>query len=237
MVRIIEEREDLLVIDKPAGLIVHSDGRTQEPSLAEWIAERYPAQRDIGEWISPQGERVPLAGIAHRLDRSTSGVMLVAKTKGMYDYLKEEFKARRIEKIYCAYVYGHMEEKEGTIVAEIMRSSTPPRRWYARPCELDDKRAAITEWKLIENIGAGDEAAAYLELYLKTGRTHQIRVHMASIGHAVVADSLYAPDKPAILGFTRPALHAHQITLTLPDGQTPVFQAPPPPDFQNASKT
>lgn len=237
MPRVIAETDEILVLDKPAGLIVHSDGRTEEPSVADWILQNYPALEGVGEpWISPQGERVTLPGIVHRLDRTTSGVMLVAKTGAMYAYLKMEFKERRVEKIYRAYVYGRMgaeeadsnSSRQGRIVAEIKRSSNPPRRWYSRPCEENNVCAAITDWKLLKQL----KDAAYLEVRPRTGRTHQIRVHLASIGHPIVADHLYAADCPLLLGFTRPALHATSISVAL-DGKRETFQAPLPLDFRS----
>jgi 23S rRNA pseudouridine1911/1915/1917 synthase len=257
-IKIIDETDDLLVLDKPAGLIVHSDGRTREPSVADWLLEQYPALAVVGEpWISPQGESIVLPGIVHRLDRMTSGVMLIAKTADMYAYLKQEFRARRVEKIYLAYAYGHMESEEGRIVAEIARSSEAPRRrlalrphldflkqeyplrksrrWYARPCEESDKRAAITEWKLLKNLEAD---AAYLEVRPRTGRTHQIRVHLASIGHPVIGDPLYSCDRASSEELLGPAgrmyLHAYNISLTFPDGRHATFAAPLPPDFQKS---
>ncbi len=228
MPTIIAETGDLLVLNKPAGLIVHSDGRTAEPSVADWILEKYPKLVDVGEsWTSPQGEVIPLCGIVHRLDRGTSGVLLVAKTNEMYAYLKTEFKERRVEKVYRAFVYGQMEQAEGRIVAEIARTSEPPKKWYAKPCDESDIRAAITDWKLLENL---PEDAAYIEVHPRTGRTHQIRVHLASIGHPIVADHLYAEGKAHILGFQRPALHAYSISVVL-DGKKATFIAPLPPDF------
>ena len=232
-IRIIAETEELLVLNKLAGLIVHSDGRTQEPSLADWIVEKYPALADVGEpWISPQGERVLLPGIVHRLDRTTSGVMLIAKTPEVYTYLKNEFKERRIEKTYRAIVYGHMDASDGKIVAEIMRSSEAPKRWYSQPCDGDDKRAAITDWRLLKHLTDPEtgELASYVEIYPRTGRTHQIRVHFASIGHPIVADHLYAADRAPMLGFNRPALHAYSISVVL-KGEKATFVAPLPPDF------
>lgn len=232
--QVLAETDEVLAIDKPAGLIVHSDGRTVEPSVAEWLLEQYPELASVGEpWISPQGERVLLQGLVHRLDRTTSGVMIIAKTAEVYAYLKNEFKERRVEKLYRAFVYGHMELEKGKIVAEIMRSAEPPRRWYARACEESDKRAAITEWRLLKKLEEpGGEAASYIEAEPKTGRTHQIRVHLASIGHPVVADHLYAPDHAPILGFTRPALHAYHISLEL-SGARATFTAPLPQDFNS----
>jgi 23S rRNA pseudouridine1911/1915/1917 synthase len=226
--RIIEENELLIAIDKPAGLIVHRDGRTYEPSLAEWIGEKFPKLRGIGEWISPQGEHIALNGLVHRLDRTTSGVVLAAKTQDMFDYLKQEFKERRVEKKYLAWVYGKMSD-EGTICAEIMRSTTTPKRWYAEARESTNPRVAITSWRVVESL----DDATLLEVIPKTGRTHQIRVHLASIDHPIVGDHLYASDFAPILGFTRPALHAASISLILPYPAT--YEAQLPQDFVNAS--
>lgn len=231
---IIAETDELLAVSKPAGLIVHSDGRTEESSLAEWLIERYPFLENIGEpWVSPQGERVRIAGLVHRLDRTTSGVLLAAKTPEMFAYLKGEFKARRVEKTYRALVYGHVEADSGRIVAEIMRSSEPPKRWYARPCEENDIRAAITDWQVLKRLEIGGEPISYLELSPKTGRTHQLRVHLASIGHPIVADHVYAPER-ARLGFERPMLHAYSISVVLPNGKRRDFLAPLPDDFVRA---
>lgn len=218
--RIIAETNDLIVIDKPAGLISHRDGRNLEPSLAEWLIEHYPAQRDVSAvWVSPQGEQVPLGGLVHRLDRGTSGVILAARTDEMWAYLKNEMKERRVEKVYRALVYGHLEQDEGKIVAEIMRSAVPPKRWYARPCKEDDKRAAITEWKVLKRFEEEGNHVSYIEAKPITGRTHQIRIHFASIGHPVVCDPLYAAQHLQLFGLTRPALHAHLISFTLPSGE------------------
>ena len=237
MPRIIAENEWLFAIDKPAGLIVHSDGRTEEASLAQWLIERHPYLEDIGAWISPQGVSYPVAGIVHRLDRTTSGVVLAAKTHEAYDYLKKEFKERRIKKSYRAYVYGTLPQK-GRIVAEIMRSSAAPKRWYARPCDEDDIRAAITEWNVLgTRTDVSGEVASYLEVMPLTGRTHQLRVHFSSIGHPIVSDHLYASDRKPLFGFTRPALHAYSISLTLPDGTRADYSEPLPEDFDPGSSS
>ncbi len=228
---VIAETDDVLVLNKPAGLITHSDGRTVEPSVAEWITDRYPMLADVGEpWVSPQGEKVRVCGLVHRLDRTTSGVLVAAKTNKVFTYLKGEFKERRVEKTYHALVHGRMEGA-GTIVAEIARTGTVPKRWYAKPRDQSHSRAAITEWRVIKNFEVDGAPVTYLELTPKTGRTHQLRVHLTSIGHPMVGDHLYAPDRPTLLGFTRTALHAYSISLTLA-GEPQTFTAPLPADFE-----
>jgi 23S rRNA pseudouridine1911/1915/1917 synthase len=237
---VIYEDADVIVLDKPAGLIVHSDGRTEEPSLADWLVERYPSLRGVGEpWTSPQGQVVDRPGIVHRLDRTTSGVMAVAKTQEAYAFLKDEFHERTVAKEYRAYVYGHPKEDRGVIEAEIVRIRAIPPRWgVARPGESKPGRVAVTEWEMLargEDEETG-EAVSLLAVRPKTGRTHQIRVHLKSLHHPVIADMLYAKGRPALLGFTRPALHAFSLTLTLPSGERQTFEAPFPADFIEAER-
>lgn len=228
---VIAETSYLLAVAKPAGLITHRDGKNEEPSLSEWVGEQYPELRGVGgAWVSPQGESIPLNGVAHRLDKQTSGVVLVAKDDETFAALRAEFKARRVKKTYLAYVHGHMDE-EGEIVAEIARTTEVPKRWYAKPCAKEHPRAAITEWKLVRHLsGKGGEPASLLEVEPKTGRTHQIRVHLSSIGHPILADHLYGEGKIPLLGFTRLALHALRVEFTL-YGEHLVVEAPLPGNF------
>jgi 23S rRNA pseudouridine1911/1915/1917 synthase len=233
MPHVIAETSDYLVLDKPAGIICHRDGRTIEPSVAEWLAQQYPETRGVGgSWVSPQGEVIPLCGLVHRLDRTTSGVLVVARTQALWDHLKTEFKERRVEKTYHALVYGHLQEEQGRIVAEIARSTVSPKRWYAKACEETHVRAAVTEWRLIaRGVTPNGEAYSYLEMYPRTGRTHQIRVHLAFAGHPLIADHLYEPEQVPLLGFTRPALHARALSFVMPSGERVHYQAPLPSDF------
>lgn len=235
---VIYEDENLVVLNKPAGLIMHSDGRTEEPSVADWLLARYPGSETIGEpWTSPQGEVIARPGIVHRLDRGTSGVIVVAKNQETYLFLKEQFQSRTANKKYRAFVYGQPKEDGGTIEAEIVRiRSTPPRWGVARKGEEKKHRAAITEWNVLGRAidPESGEKVSYLEARPKTGRTHQIRVHFKHLNHPVVCDPLYAKGRPCLLGFERPALHAFSLTLTMPSGEKKTFEAPLPGDFDTA---
>lgn len=237
---ILYEDADTLVINKPAGLIVHSDGRTEEPSVAAWVLAHYPALAQVGEpWTSPQGEVIERPGIVHRLDRDTSGVMILAKTQEAYLFLKEQFQDRSTEKVYRAFVYGHPSRDQGTIEAEIVRIRTLPPRWgVAREGEGKKHRAAVTEWRVLARAidQEANEKVSYLEARPKTGRTHQIRVHFKHLNHPVICDKLYAKGRPCLLGFVRQALHASSLTIVLPSGPRYTFEAPLPEDFTAALK-
>jgi len=233
---ILYEDNDIIVVNKPAGLIVHSDGRTEEFSVADWVAKKYPEARGVGEdWVSPQGENIPRPGIVHRLDRTTSGVMVLAKTQEAFLHLKKQFQTRVIEKTYDALVYGHPKQGGGVIELEIGRTKAKPRRWIAQFAH-GKKRSAITEWKVRGRYTDPEtkEAIAHLEASPKTGRTHQIRVHLKAIHHPIVCDHLYAGKRPCILGFERPALHARSLTFVLSSGEQKTFETPPPDDFSRA---
>lgn len=243
---VIYEDDEVLVINKPAGLIVHSDGRTEEPSVALWIAEHYPKTVGVGEpWTSPQGQVIDRPGIVHRLDRTTSGVMIIAKTQAAHEFLKAQFQGREVTKEYRAFVYGHPKGDGGVIEAEIRRTRTNPPRWTAEGGDYAKRRAAITEWKVVrqgydKNLHVGHanlgESVSELAVFPRTGRTHQVRVHLLYIHHPVIGDHLYAPERPALLDFTRPALHAYRLTLTLPTGVKKTFEAPFPADFIKAEE-
>jgi 23S rRNA pseudouridine1911/1915/1917 synthase len=224
--KVVAENAWLIAIDKPAGLIVHSDGRTEEPTLVDWLLERWPGLKDVGEpWLSPQGEMIARPGIVHRLDRTTSGVMLIAKTQEAWEYLRAEFQARRVEKKYLALVHGALGG-EGRISAEIDKGGTP-KKWFAKDCPADSKRAAITDWKSLEV----RENVTLVEAMPRTGRTHQLRVHFAHIGHPIVGDHIYGAGLPT-LGFERVMLHAHSIALTLPSGERNEYLAHRPAEFE-----
>lgn len=234
-IEVIYEDDDILVVHKPEGLMVHGDGRSTESTLADWLLEQYPDMKDVGEpWEDADGKRIVRPGIVHRLDRDTSGVMVVAKTSESYEHLKGQFKERRVEKTYHTVVYGNIKEDEGLIDKPIGKSNKDFRRFSAQPKARGTMRDAVTEYRVIGR--AADKSACYLEVRPKTGRTHQIRVHMKAIHHPVVCDPLYAEGRECLFGLKRLALHAFALTFVTPSGEEETFTAPLPPEFERVQK-
>jgi len=230
---ILYEDGDMLVLNKPAGLVVHPDGRTVEPSVSEWFASAYPDSKDVGESIEKtSGEIIERAGVVHRIDRDTSGILLLAKTKEGYECLKDQFQHRQVEKIYQAFVYGNIKEDRGTINLPIGRSTSNFKQWSAERGARGEKREAITYFQVLKR--AKDKDWTFVEAKPKTGRTHQIRVHFKAIQHPVVSDKLYAPKNKGLLGFKRLALHARSITFNTVFGKPLTIEAPYPEDFKQA---
>ena len=246
---VLYEDKDILAINKPAGLVVHSDGKTTEPTLVDWLLKRYPetspvrdregSQREfisngiknVGEsWQSPKGQEILRSGIVHRLDRETSGVMLVAKTEQAFKTLKEQFQNHEIKKTYHAFVYGKMKVKKGTINRPIGRSNKDFRMWSAQRGARGEMRDAVTEYIVLNT----KEGYSFVEVHPKTGRTHQIRVHFKAISNPLVSDSLYAPGRENTIGFKRLALHSHEVEFKGPDGKSHTVKAPYPEDFEKA---
>lgn len=231
-VAVIYEDEDLIAVNKPAPLVVHNDGKTKEPALTDWIRSNYPAIVGVGEPARYDGKEFDRPGIVHRLDRETSGVLVIAKTSESFEFLKEQFQEHFVEKVYRAFAYGTLKEKAGTIDAPIGRSARDFRMWSAGSDTRGRVRPARTSYKVLQS-GRG---ASYMELYPKTGRTHQIRVHMKSIKHPVVCDKLYAKRRECLLGFNRQALHAYSLKVKNSAGMTIFLEAPLPQDFERATR-
>ena len=236
---ILYEDEDILAINKPAGLVVHGDGRstslttskTKERTLVDWLLQKYPGIINVGEpGRTASGETILRSGIVHRLDRETSGVMLVAKTEKAFQNLKEQFQKHEIEKIYHAFVFGELKKRQGTIDRPIGRSSKDFRMRSAQRGARGEMREAITEYKVI----SANKNYSFVEVSPKTGRTHQIRVHFKAINYPLVSDSLYAPNCENSLGFKRLALHSYQITFADIKGVSHTVTAPYPEDFDKA---
>ena len=184
----IYENKDYIVINKPAGLLTHGADHIKEITLADQLLKKYPELIKIGEDpIRP--------GIVHRLDRQVSGLLVVAKTQKMFEHLKSQFKNRKIIKIYNALVYGKIEKDEDEINFPIKRSSKG-NKMAALPATTKGEltiegRRAITNFEIIKKF----INYTLLKVRIKTGRTHQIRVHMTAYGHPIVGDDLYSTKK------------------------------------------
>lgn len=232
-IEVIFENDDLLVINKPSGIAVHRDGKNTEDTLAEWLLETRPDIASVGEAVVLNNTQVLRPGIVHRIDKDTSGLLLIAKSNEYLDFLKQQFKTRRIKKTYFAFVYGIPADVRGIIDRPIGRSAGNIRKWATGKEVRGITREARTRYKVIET-GSG---VSLLEVWPETGRTHQIRVHLASIGHPIIADPLYAPKRSGKLGFRRLALHARGLFVPLPKGKEKVFEAPFPADFVKARES
>ena len=171
-VPVIYEDENILAVNKPAGLVVHSDGRTKEETLTDWVLARYPAFTDIGGLHTlDSGRYVPRAGILHRLDRETSGVIVIVKNDETFNFLQRQFLYHSIEKVYNAFVIGTPDPSEGEIDTPIGRSRSDFRQWTVGEEARGTLRPASTRYRVLS---VGGEYAL-LELTPKTGRTHQLR--------------------------------------------------------------
>ena len=215
---IIYEDDDLLVVDKPAGMTVHPAPGHPGHTLVNAILSHYPHLADISDSLRP--------GIVHRLDKDTSGLMLVAKNRAAQANLVNQFKARSIVKAYLALVKGKLTPESGIIEAAIGRD---PRN-RQRMAVVSRGREARTEYRVIKYIGD----YTLLEVTPETGRTHQIRVHLAAIGYPVVGDPVYGVKSPYL---SRQFLHACRLGFKLPStGEYVEFTSELPPDLAQALK-
>jgi 23S rRNA pseudouridine1911/1915/1917 synthase len=218
-VPVVYEDGDLVVVDKPADLVVHPGPGHEHGTLVHGLLARYPEIAGVGDPMRP--------GIVHRLDRGTSGLLLVARTQHAYDELVDALRAHDVSRRYDALVWGHFEVQRGLIDAPIGRSQ---RRRTAMTV-ASDGREARTHYEVRE-IWSNPAPCSLLRCELETGRTHQIRVHLAAIGHAVVGDERYGGAKPAIPA-ARPMLHAAELELTHPVTGEPLHvTSPRPADFE-----
>jgi 23S rRNA pseudouridine1911/1915/1917 synthase len=226
---ILYEDETVLAIDKPSGMMVHTDGRSLEPTVVDWVRENYPELEEVGETqLLQNGEEIKRPGIVHRLDRETSGVLLIAKTQEMFLCLKQQFQEHTIEKEYRAFVHGVIKEDSLVIDRAIGKSSGDFRKWSAQRGARGKMRDARTDIEVIKR----GEGATYIKALPRTGRTHQIRVHLKAIHHPVLCDPLYGfkdTSCPAVLG--RLALHACSVTFTSLEGKSVTVTTGEPASF------
>lgn len=219
--RIVHEDAHLVVVDKPVGVAAHPSLGWEGPSVVEHLAA-------AGVAVSTSGA-AERQGVVQRLDVGTSGLMVVAKSEIAYSVLKQAFRDRTVDKVYHALVQGHPDPFAGTIEAPIARH--PGSDW--KMAIVEGGRHSVTHYETLE----AHRAATLLEVHLETGRTHQIRVHMAAIGHPCVGDPLYGAD-PVLaqrLGLVRQWLHAVRLGFTHPTtGEYVTFDSPYPEDLAHA---
>lgn len=210
---ILYEDASVIAVNKPAGLIVHAGAGAHSGALVNRLVHHFTTLSNVGGELRP--------GIVHRLDKGTSGVLLVARDDSSHQALAQQFSGRTVEKTYLALVHGRVEKQTGRINTPIERD---PVRRIRMSTRTGTGRAALTEFGVLRRF----EKFTYLEVRIHTGRTHQIRVHLSSIGHPVAGDRLYgAPPAERVF------LHAHQITFVSPATCQPVkVEAPLPEDLQ-----
>ena len=290
-IKILYEDKYILAIDKPSGISVHHDGRSKEKTITDWVLKNYPKLKGVGEPIKisktseeaqnfsscalprvrggtlgdKNFELLSRPGIVHRLDKETSGVLIIVKNKKAFAYFNKQFMERRIKKTYVAIVSGWVNPPaggdHGIVNKPIGRSPSDFRRRLAGRGARGELREAITEYKVLKRFTAPAEHKtessenfhscalprvrggtlgdvnfqnsplnkfSYLEIHPKTGRTHQIRVHMKYLNHPIVCDSLYAPNNPCPKNINRLALHAKSIEFENPKGKIIKIESPLP---------
>ncbi len=213
------ENDDLVVINKPAGMVVHPAAGHQQGTLVNAVLAHDPELEGIG------GEQRP--GIVHRLDKNTSGLILVAKNDFTLRWLQDQFRMRKVRKVYLALSDGHPPTPTGRIEAAIGRDPSQ-RKQMAIVSEVKG-RSAVSEYRVLEQF----PEHTFFEVHPETGRTHQIRLHLAMIGCPIVADKIYGHRNPS-LPLERHFLHAARLTILLPGEETPrTFESPLPEDLQS----
>jgi 23S rRNA pseudouridine1911/1915/1917 synthase len=222
---VIYEEPEFAVVLKPAGLIVHRPrlrkGNSDEAALTDWLLQKYPEVGTVGDDPSER------PGIVHRLDKETSGVLIVPRTEEAFRFFKEQFQAHTIKKTYLAVVHGELPET-GTVDRAIgIKDGSVKRSVHSEKFA----KPAVTKFRRIRSWEEGGTAFSLAEVFPETGRTHQIRVHLASIAHPIVGDPLYGKKKEPVWA-TRLMLHAAALEFTAPSGRTLRIEAEMPREFE-----
>ena len=214
---ILYQDADVVIVNKPCGMVVHPAAGNEDRTLVNALLYHVRDLSGIG------GEMRPV--IVHRLDKDTSGLILIAKNDKAHAALSEQFKERSMEKHYRAVAFGHFPDDSGLIDAPIARHPVDRKKMAVVP----DGKPSRTEWKVLEQL----KSATYLDVHLLTGRTHQIRVHMHSIGHPLLGDGIYAPNLKTSVHIPRLMLHAYSLAFTHPTtGERMTLCAPLPEKFE-----
>jgi RluA family pseudouridine synthase len=218
-IKILYEDANILAIDKPSGVLTCPAERNKEESVFDLLLTKYPKLE-----------------LVHRLDKETSGVLLFAKNKKGHEFLKKQFVNREIKKTYVTIVNGWVKNDHGVINKPIGRSPADFRRRLAGRGARGEMREAITEYKVLKRFEVSKNKYTYLEVKPKTGRTHQIRVHLKFLSHPVVCDLLYNPNGLCPKEISRMALHAKSIEFTDLKGKTIKVESPIPKEFGKVVK-
>lgn len=236
---VLYEDENVVVVNKPAGLTVHPSDNESDKTLVNGLLAKYPEIKSVGESsIRP--------GIVHRLDKDTSGIMIVAKNNDAYQFLKNQFQAKKSIKKYIALVAGDVRKEDGIISFPIARKRKLPTKQVAVKNESQARgkiREAVTEYKVVRRIDVNGKVFTLLEVTPKTGRMHQIRVHFSAIGHPLAGDLKYgSKNVVSIAGLDRQFLHAKSLEIEVPIGKDGTlgkkmtFEAPLPDDLKKFIK-
>lgn len=216
--QVVAADDDVIVIDKPAGLVVHPGAGHRESTLVHGLLARYPEIAEVGEPARP--------GLVHRLDRGTSGLLVVARTPAAYEDLVEQLSTHAVERVYTALCWRHFDHPNGVVDAPIGRSRRDPLRMAVAM----DGRPSRTHYR-VDRTFVDPVEMSLVTCELETGRTHQIRVHLASVGHAVVGDDVYGGIRRSF-DCPRPFLHARELAFSHPGtGDTVRFRSPLPADL------
>lgn len=224
--KVIYEDKNVLVIDKPAGIIVFPEGKIKEKTLIDYLLEKFPDLKNVGT--------ASRYGIVHRLDKDTSGILLVAKNNRALDFLQRQFKERKVVKKYLALVVGKIETNQGKIETLIGRAPKNRKKQkvylpYEPKAKGKRLRKAITEYKALKRF----KNYTLIEAVPKTGRRHQIRCHLAHLSHPIAADKIYGfKNQPKPEKLDRQFLHAEFLRIKLPDGKEREFNSDLPENFK-----
>jgi len=226
--KIIFQNKDFIVVDKPVGLAVHAGVGTSEKTLVDFLREYFPEIKNVGD--DPEVR----PGIVHRLDKETSGVMVVARNQKTFEFLKNLFKNRNIEKKYLALVHGKLKMKEGRVEGEMGRSKKDFRKQalVRGKITVRKERYSLTYYKVKKEL----EKCSLLEVSPKTGRMHQIRVHLHSIGHPILGDKKYTFKEYKNIDAPRMFLHAASINFIGQNNEKCFFESEVPEEFENFPK-
>lgn len=232
---IIYESPDFIAVNKPAGILTHKTIASQEKKeavLTDWLLEKYPEIKTVGD----DPETRP--GIIHRLDKDTSGIILIARNQKFFEYLKNLFQTRQIKKTYLALVWGELRPPAGIIKTPIgIKNGTVRRSVWQK--KVKNFKEAITEYRVKNSYSFNSQIFSLLEVFPQTGRTHQIRIHLSSIGHSVVGDQLYGRQKSQPpFELSRQFLHCFSLEFSLPSennrpGQRLKLESDLPDELQN----